>query len=244
MKNLLKAIIPYGLLQLYSKVYSKEKPREPNPPWNPEGKPNPMHLWEDDENFDALYQQVRVISLCGVERLFMLYQFVKQTCSLEGDVAEVGVYKGGSAKVILEALGENKKIVHLCDTFEGFPAAKVDATKDWNVAGGSAASFEEVKAYLASYQNCRLYRGIFPETAEPIASRKFCFVHIDADLYQSVKDSCEFFYPRMVKGGIIIFDDYGFWAERGAKMAVDEFSIDKSEYPCYLQSGQCFIIKL
>lgn len=186
MNRWLKAIIPYGLLQLYSKV----KPTEPNPPWNLEGKPNPMHLWEDDEIFNVLYQQVRSVSVCGVERLFMLYQFAKQTSSLDGDVAEFGIYKGGSARVILEALRETNKIVRLFDTFEGFPSEKVDITKDWNVAGQTAASFDEVKAYLAAYENCRLYQGVFPDTAEPIANKKFCFVHVDADLYQSVKDSC------------------------------------------------------
>ena len=242
MKKLFKAIIPYGVLYLYRKIKSSKA--NPNPPWNPDGKPNPMHLWEDDETFDALYQQVKSVSVCDVYRLFMLYQFVKQIRSLVGGVAEVGVYKGGSAKLILETLGETKKIVHLFDTFEGFPATKVDPTKDWNVAGQSYASFEDVKAYLAAYENCRFYRGVFPDTAEPVVSKKFCFVHIDADLYQSVKDSCEFFYPRLVKGGIMVFDDYGFWAQKGAKMAVDEFLADKPEYPCYLRSGQCFIIKL
>jgi O-methyltransferase len=68
-------------------------------------------------------------------------------------------------------------------------------------------------------------------------------VHIDADIYQSVKDSCTFFYPRLESGGIMVFDDYGFPSCPGARKAVDEFFSDKEEFPFYLPSGQCFIVR-
>ena len=239
LKNILKAITPYGILQLYSK-FKFVKPTYP--PWNPNGKPNPMRLWEDDNNFNALYQKVKGISTCGIESLFMLYQFVKHTLSLDGDIAEFGGYRGGSARILLEALGNSEKIVHLFDTWYGFPAEKIDPAKDWHHEGQTAAILDEVLLYLTAYDNCRFYPGIFPDTTTSFTFKKFCCVHIDADIYQSVKDGCHFFYPRMVKGGIIIFDDYGYWGH-GDKMAVDEFFADKPEYPCYLHSGQSFIIK-
>ena len=88
------------------------------------------------------------------------------------------------------------------------------------------------------------YQGTFPKTAGPIENLTFCFVHIDVDIYKSVMDCCTFFYPRMEKCGIMIFDDYGFLSCPGAKMAVDEFFYDKPEKPCYLPTGQCIIIRL
>jgi hypothetical protein len=237
LRRAIKAVTPYGVVHLHGRWFPDR------PPWNPEGKPNPRHLWEEDETFCLLHTQVKSLSACSIVRLFMLYQFAQQTRTLPGDVAEFGVYRGGSARLILETLGSSDKKMHLFDTFEGFPEEKVDSRKDWNVTGETAANLEEVRTYLADYNNCVFHQGIFPETAEEVSDRRFCFVHVDADLYQSVKDSCEFFYPRLTPGGVMIFDDYGFWAQAGSKKAVDEFLADRPEYPCYLQSGQCILIK-
>jgi len=57
-------------------------------------------------------------------------------------------------------------------------------------------------------------------------------------------DCCDFFYKRLARGGIIIFDDYGYITCPGAKKAIDEFFSGKPEYPCYLPTGQCFAIKI
>ncbi len=62
-------------------------------------------------------------------------------------------------------------------------------------------------------------------------------------IYRSVRDCCEFFYPRMETGGVMLFDDYGKFTCLGAKLAVDEYFTDKPEKPYYLPSGQCFIHK-
>lgn len=57
-------------------------------------------------------------------------------------------------------------------------------------------------------------------------------------------DCCKFFYPRMERGGVMIFDDYGFVSCPGAKMGVDKFFLDKAENPTYLPTGQCVVFKL
>lgn len=100
-----------------------------------------------------------------------------------------------------------------------------------------------MKAYLSDCKNIRFYQGVFPSTAEDVRNITFCLVHIDVDIYQSVIDCCNFFYMRMQKGGMMIFDDYGFLTCPGAKVAVDEFFADKPEYPCYLPTGQCIVIR-
>ena len=66
-----------------------------------------------------------------------------------------------------------------------------------------------------------MYKGIFPETAKKIKNKRFAFVHIDVDIYQSTKDALEFFYPRVNIGGSIIVHDYP--AHRGVQEACDEF---------------------
>lgn len=207
--------------------------------------PNPMHLWDSDLYFNDLYESIKDRTLVDKTRCFMLYQFFKQSLILEGEVAEVGVYKGGTAKLLARlSQDENAyKTIHLFDTFSGMPETSEE--KDIHKKGDfSDTSLDSVLEYLSSYGNISFYKGLFPTTSAPINDKEFSFVHIDVDIYKSVIDCCEFFNPRMVKGGIMIFDDYGFVSCPGAKLAVDEFFKDKKEFPCYLPSGQCLVVKL
>ncbi|MFA5238581.1 MAG: TylF/MycF/NovP-related O-methyltransferase [Phycisphaerae bacterium] len=209
----------------------------------PTGVPNPIHLWDTDEAFISLLKQVRGHAVVGRRGCFMLYQLVRHAISIDGDIAEIGVYKGGTAKLIAKIAAGTTKTVHIFDTFSGMPPT--DITKDLHKEGDfSGASLEEVKKYLEDCGNVRFYPGFFPSTAGDIRNMQFCFVHIDVDIYKSVADCCEFFYPRMVKGGIMVFDDYGSVTCPGAKMAIDEFFADKPEYPCYLLTGESLVIKL
>lgn len=172
---------------------------------------------------------------------FMVYSLVKSQIDLDGDMAEVGVFRGGSAKLICEAKG-NKKL-HLFDTFEGLPEVSDKDThfgiKFWNKNQFGNTSLELVKNYLSSYQNVFFYKGRFPETTKSMVNCKFSFVHLDVDLYQSTMDSLKFFYPRMVLGGIILTHDYH---TNGVKTAFKDFFNDKKVSLIELTGSQCIAI--
>ena len=122
---------------------------------------------------------------------------------------------------------------------------ETDPNKDKHKQGDfDDTSIEFVKKYLKDCDNIEIYQGFFPETAGPITDKQFSLVHIDVDIYKSVVDCCDFFYQRMITGGIMIFDDYGFSTCPGAKNAVDEFFKDKPETPLFLKTGQCLVHKL
>ena len=170
-----------------------------------------------------------------------LYMAVKQTAKLAGDIAEVGVFKGGSAKLICEAKGSRK--LHLFDTFEGLPASSENDSKNQYHEKQYAASYESVKSYLQNYPNVYLYKGLFPSTAGPIENESFSFVHLDVDLYEATLACIEFFYPRMSKGGVIISHDYAYAS--GVRKAFDEFFADKPEPVIELEimGTQCLVVK-
>jgi O-methyltransferase len=204
--------------------------------------PNPMHLWETHRSFSALYEDVKDHTLVDRMRCFMLYQLMRQTASVPGNIAEVGVYRGGTARLIAELMDSHLSL-HLFDTFAGMPQTMED--KDFHKQGDFAdTSLHEVTQYLRAYPQVKIHPGFFPNTAQPVQDERFSMVHIDVDIYQSVLDCCEFFYPRISQGGCLIFDDYGFVTCKGAKSAVDEFFIDKAEYPIYLPTGQCLVMKI
>jgi len=161
---------------------------------------------------------------------------------MEGEAAEVGVYKGGSARLLAEIFDVKSKTIHLYDTFCGMPPT--DPRHDLYDKGSfNDTSFDSVLSFLEGCHNIKIYPGIFPETAQIMNKSKFCFVHIDVDIYRSVADCCDFFYPRLVNGGVMIFDDYGCTSCPGARLAVDGYFKNKLEFPCYLPTGQCFAIK-
>lgn len=154
----------------------------------------------------------------------------------EGDVAEVGVFMGHFALCIAKHFRD--RVAHLFDTFSGFPEGEIcehDLTnKDTCHEEGdfSETSINKVVALMDTHQcyNTIFHVGRFPDTAEQVKDKKFCFVSIDVDLYKPTKAAWEFFYPRMVEGGVIaMYDDYTAVACPGATKATDEFLQDKDE---------------
>ena len=168
--------------------------------------------------------------------VFLIYAFSKNQSHLDGDYAEVGVFKGATAKAICEAKGD--KDLYLFDTFEGLPGK--DSIDLKFKAGMYKSNFEIVKQKLQQYDNVHIYKGYFPSSGKPIKNNRFAFVHLDVDIYQSTKESIEFFYPRMVDGGIIISHDYH---AQGVKKAFNEFFQDKPEEIVELPMSQCMITK-
>jgi predicted O-methyltransferase YrrM len=178
--------------------------------------------------------------LLAYNEAYQIFMAVKRTAKIQGDIAEVGTYSGGSAKLICEAKGD--RTLHLFDTFEGLPnLGRADNPKHFK-AGEFAVSFEDVRKYLNKYQDVHLYKGLFPSTVEPVKNRSFSFVHLDVDLYDSTMAGIEFFYPRMNRGGVIISHDY--MTVPGVRKAFDDFFKDKPEPIIEMSGSQCLIVKV
>jgi O-methyltransferase len=182
-------------------------------------------------------------SLVPLHAKYMLYSLAvdaTRRCGM-GEVAECGVYKGGTAKILAEIVRDRP--LHLFDTFEGMP--ETDPTRDLHKAGDfSDTDIASVREYLSEYKNVTCVAGLIPDSLAVVQDRTFCFVHIDLDIYSAIKSACEFFYPRMYPGGIFLFDDYGYPSCPGARAAVDEFFADKPEVPVATVTGQCSVQKL
>ncbi len=185
-------------------------------------------------------------------RHFTLNQLFEQSLELEGDVVECGTFHGLAAIQLAESIKEHelKKVLHIFDSFEGLSEIQEidDTNKNISKKGlrkQFAYSEEKVQQNLHEFDFINFYKGWIPLRFNEVEGLKFSFVHIDVDLYQPIKDSFEYFYPRVVKGGIIVFDDYGHTAQfPGAKKAIDEvLKKIKPQYFIYLPSGQAFLIK-
>jgi hypothetical protein len=148
--------------------------------------------------------------------------------NISSSIIEVGVYKGGTAKIIIENLYDTCDL-YLFDTFEGIPN-KSECDNVHIVGDFNDSSYKNIIELFKHYKNVYIYKGIFPdETSKFIENIMFKMVHLDVDTYISYKKSLEFLYDRIIKDGYIIFDDYNEKTCKGATVAIDEFFEHKKE---------------
>ncbi len=167
--------------------------------------------------------------------------------SVDGAIAECGVYRAGFARWMSVMFPERK--FYLFDTFKGFDVRDVsnpvenlpsDFWQRWNYAENSS----EIALVNIPYRTNTVVReGYFPETAVGLEDERFAFVSLDTDLYKPIYEGLKFFYPRLNPGGIIFVHDLGNPGLQGVSKAVMQFCREQhvgySVIPSYLSNGGC-----
>lgn len=182
--------------------------------------------WAIERNFLSIWEQVHDHTLVDIYRAYELYDLVRQTADVNGDILEVGVWRGGSGAILAGAAARWKpnSRVWLCDTFSGVVKAGMH---DPTYKGGehSDTSRQAVVGLTSSLglSNIDVLQGSFPdETGSALEGRQIAFCHIDVDVYQSGADIMEWLLPRVSRGSVIVFDDYGFSTCAGVTQLVNE----------------------
>jgi O-methyltransferase len=200
--------------------------------------------WLGSGEFRQLYDEIAGNTLITREAAWALYSLARQTLSIPGDFLEAGVYRGGTARLFRRLLDTSghQRTLHLFDTFGGMPETNrtldIHREKDF-----LDTSVEAVSTFIGTEEWICYHKGFIPDTFKRLENVRFAFAHIDVDIYQSVLDCCGFIYPRVVPGGILVFDDYGLPSCPGARVAVDAFFQDKPEIPFVLHSGQAIVFR-
>lgn len=188
----------------------------------------------------GIIEKVKDYTMTSPERIVSLVRAVNyiEKNDIEGSVVECGVWKGGSIMAVLHALNSLKEVrdIYLYDTFEGMTEPK---DIDLSIRGESAknlyqdsngnwcfSSLEEVKNNITSInypkENIHFIKGKVEETIpDSNTPEKIALLRLDTDWYESTKHEMINLFPKIVKGGIIIIDDYGHWS--GCRKAVDEY---------------------
>jgi len=236
----LKALVPPFLWQLAYKIFVVRDIRD-GAQYRPHYFP-----WLAPE-FQERYKTISAHTLVAADRCWYLSAFAKQALMIEGSFLEAGTYKGGTALLlrgeIEAAAGTTPRMFYVMDSFAGM--LHTDEARDRHRVGDLAdTSLAAVQRVVGTPPFIDYRVGWIPDTFQGIEDARFSFAHVDLDLYQSIKDCCAFVYPRLAPGGFMVFDDYGFPNNPGARRAVDEFFADKREIPIVLASGQAVICKL
>ncbi len=136
-----------------------------------------------------------------------------------GNLAEVGVYRGHSAKLLYQIAIRRKSKLWLYDTFTGHPYHNPGLDHPKEVVGYRWCGPRVIAAIQRVCPEALMVEGIFPQSVDPLM-QNLAFVHIDVDSFQSTDETIAYLKTRMVPGGIMLFDDYG--KIRGARLAVQK----------------------
>lgn len=206
--------------------------------------------WLDDREFQAVWPTIAPNTLLDVYRMYQLWGLAGQVCEDDhgaADILEVGSWRGGSGCLIAHRarLCDADSRIYLADTFTG--VAKT-GERDTLYRGGEHGDTSEgaVRELIDGLmlRNVTLLKGLFPEeTATPITDRLFRLCHIDVDAYQSGRDVFDWVWPRLVRGGIVVFDDFGFWGCEGITSLVQEIRQAPDRVFIHNLTGQAILIK-
>jgi hypothetical protein len=170
------------------------------------------------DSFDMIWNSVCSDNILGRGKSFRLYNELVKTRDVCGAIAEVGVYRGRTAKLMNMTFPD--KVLYLYDTFTGIKksSSEVDIHKDGDFCNTSK---DEVIKFIDG-DNIYIHEGIFPDTFVE-SNSNFSFVHSDTDTYFGTKTSLDVFALIINKGGIMVIDDYNWRKCPGVTKAVNEF---------------------
>lgn len=203
-------------------------------------------LWREDKQFQEDFNRLSPGNPYSQDRKWVLREYVKLNDALPGDLAECGCYAGTSAFFIAQASTHGK--LYLFDSFQGLSDPdSIDKNIGEDVmpwaAGDMSTNEATLRHNLDRYDSVVVLPGWIPERFKEVADHQFRLVHIDVDLYQPTRDSLFFFYPRLVNGGVIVMDDYGFKTCPGATRAAEELAASQGIKILHLATGQGVIMK-
>ena len=224
---------------------------------------------EADDYYSTLMNKIKKISVTSTERQWALIQGLEyiNKKKIEGNLVECGVFRGGNL-ILMNHVCNNlnlKKYIYAYDTFSGMTIpTKDDVEIGTNISANDImsktqkekekgnniwcfASLEHVKSNLTkefnNFENIKFIKGPVEETLLDLKNlpEKISFLRLDTDFYNSTKIELEILYPRLVKGGVLIIDDYGSW--KGSRKAVDEYFKNENVWLHYIDKDSRLLIK-
>jgi O-methyltransferase len=204
------------------------------------------HQFDLEPEFLELHELCREQTMTSLERMYALWSATNYIVEndMPGDFVECGVWRGGSVMLMAATLlrrGDRTRDLWLFDTFDGMTAPSAEDLQAMTGRGAAdilrehertpddpfwgIASRDAVEGNLRStsypFERFHVVEGDVTATLPASAPDRIALLRLDTDWYASTRHELEQLYPRLVRGGVLIIDDYGYW--RGARKATDEF---------------------
>lgn len=205
-----------------------------------------------EPKFAKAYQKAKDTSPWGgftlQWRTHIVCYFANMVKNLEGDYVECGVNTGAYSIAVIDYINfsETSKTFYLLDTYDGLVTEQVsDEEKEAGIdkyLSSYKNNYERVVDTFAPY-NTKIIKGMVPDTLPLCDAQKICYLSIDMNCVAPEIAAANYFWDKIVKGGVVILDDYGFPMHINQKLAFDKFAKEKSVEILCLPTGQGVIIK-
>jgi len=196
--------------------------------------------WISDKEFFLFYKKINEYTLLDEPRAFTLWQMSKNLRNIDASIVDVGCLMGGSGFILSRA---NKKgNVLLYDSFEGFNENDGLHKKETFYYNDLNMVKKNIKYF--KLKNTYVEKTFFPHNLKKKINRiKIC--HLDVNTFSETKKSFDWVDKKLIKNGIIIFDDFGIWGVDGIKRFVHLLEKKKSKDYIFIKNyfGQCILIK-
>lgn len=203
--------------------------------------------WRKDQIFAPVWKEVKNDATVLDETAYTLFALARMATMRSGEIWECGVYKGATARLLATARdchppADPPRVLRLFDTFSGVPERRT-AVDGYAIGSLGDTSIDMVRARLGRHAGVHLHPGLIPASFLGLECSQVSFAHIDVVQYETTKQCCEFIFPRLIDGGIMVIDDYGRPRTFGCRVAVDEFFGGLGIAPIVLNTGQALIVK-
>ena len=196
--------------------------------------------WKKDKNFSAFYEKIKPYTLLDPARSYTLWQCSKNLKNIKGKILDIGCLMGGAGFIMSKA--NQKGNTYLFDSFSGFK-------KDDGLHKKDIFYYDDINLVKKNIKKLKLkqtdvFSTYFPKNLK-IKINKIKLCHIDVNTYSDTKKIFNYVHAKVIKGGIIIFDDFGIWGVDGIKKFI--YIIEKKYSTKYHfiknYMGQCILIK-
>jgi O-methyltransferase len=167
----------------------------------------------------------------------------------EGDFVECGVNTGILSLAICRYydFASQARSFYLFDTYNGIPESQMSASERGQRIRENTAFYEECYELalknFSPWPNAKPVRGMVPDTLHTVNIEKVAYLSLDMNIAAPERAALEHFWPKLVRGGVIVLDDYGWAAYAEQKASMDEFAAAHGIQVCCLPTGQGLIVK-
>ena len=196
--------------------------------------------WKKDKKFNIFFNKIKHLTLLDSARSYTLWQCSKNLRNINGQILDIGCLMGGAGFMMSKI--NLKGNTYLFDSFSGFKKNDGLHKKDIFIYDDINLIRKNIKKL--KLKKIEVFKAYFPKNINiKINQVKLC--HIDVNTYYDTKQIFIFLKKKIIKGGIIIFDDFGIWGVDGIKKLIYEIEKKYSTEFYFIKNymGQCILIK-
>jgi O-methyltransferase len=181
-------------------------------------------------------------------RTYIVCSLADYAKNLPGDFVECGVNTGAYSRAIIDFIDFQRtgKTFYLLDTYDGLVPEQITLSERKAGVGDYLNTYknvyEEVKKTFSQFST-KIIKGIVPNTLTECDCAQIAYLSIDMNVVEPEIAALNYFWDKVVSGGVIVLDDYGFPAHINQKHAFDTFAKQKNVSLIYIPTGQAIIIK-